>query len=160
MKKHLLIPISGILVLGVPDIPTMAQNLFVAGGSERTEITSNGTQRTFASGVNASAVAFNSAGDLFVTDIGNGSTYEGNGNIYEFTSDGAQSTFATGLTFLRDWPLTARAICLRRIVSGNIYEFTPGGARSTFASGLIDPWDWPLTARAICLWRMRQRQHL
>ena len=77
----------------------MAQNLFVAGGGRVTEITSNGTQRTFASGVNASAVAFNSAGDLFVTDIGSGPTYEGNGSIYEYTSNGVQSTFATGLTF-------------------------------------------------------------
>ena len=39
-----------------------------------------------------------------------------------------------------DWPLTARAICLRRIGStGNIYEFTPGGVQSTFASGLNYP---------------------
>jgi hypothetical protein len=62
-------------------------------------------------------------------------------NIYEFTPNGTQSTFASGLLdpvglafdragdlFESDWG------------SGHIYQFTPNGTQSTFASGLNYPW--------------------
>ena len=89
-----------------------AQNLFVRGTTANIyEFTPGGAQSTFASGLNdPDGLAFNSAGDLFAADIGSG-------NIYEFTPGGAQSTFASGLSILMDWPLTARAICLRRITA-------------------------------------------
>ena len=38
----------------------------------------------------------------------------GGGNIYEFTSNGVRSTFASGL-YWGIWPLTRRAICLWRV---------------------------------------------
>jgi sugar lactone lactonase YvrE len=78
-------------------------------------------------------MAFNSAGNLFVSDSSNGA-------IYEFTPGGVQSTFASGfsspggLAFDRAGNLFATDGG-----SGNIYEFTPGGVRSTFASGLVYP---------------------
>jgi hypothetical protein len=78
-------------------------------------------------------LAFNSGGNLFEAD-------DNNGNIYEFTPAGIQSTFASGLNspaglafnsagdlFEADWG------------SGNIYEFAQNGTRSTFASGLYEP---------------------
>jgi hypothetical protein len=47
----------------------------------------------------ASAVAFDDAGNLFVS-VGEGSGTMNNGVIYEFTPSGVQSTFATtGLIF-------------------------------------------------------------
>src|SRR5208282_2438940 len=90
---------------------------------------------TFASGLfEPEGLAFNSAGDLFVS-VGAAS-----GSILEFTPGGVQSTFVSGLVnpsvlafdgagnlFEADWG------------SGNIYEFTPGGVQSTFASGLSGP---------------------
>jgi hypothetical protein len=77
-------------------------------------------------------LAFDSAGDLFESDL-----YSG--NIYEFTPGGVRSTFASAVSpdglafnsagdlFEADWD------------SGTINEFTPGGVRSTFASGLDYP---------------------
>lgn len=75
-----------------------AQNLFEAelsGGTVNVyEYTPGGTRSTFASWspdtLTPEGLAFNSAGDLFVSDTGSG-------NIYEFTPGGAQSIFVTGL---------------------------------------------------------------
>jgi hypothetical protein len=56
------------------------------------------------------------------------------GNIYEFTPDGEQSTFASGL-----YPIGLvfnSAGDLFATGDGNIYKFSPSGVRSTFASGL------------------------
>ena len=71
-----------------------------------------------------------SAQNLFAVDALQG-IY---GNIDEFTPNGVRSTFASGLTTLRAWPLTRRAICLWQMRgSGAIYKFTPAGVRTTFA---------------------------
>ena len=112
-----------------------AGNLYVAnasfasgGGGYITEITPSGTQNTFASGLNhPGALAFDSAGNLFAVD---------SGNIYEFTLDGSESIFVSGLS--------ANALAFDRAgnlfatdnLGGNIYKFTPEGTESTFASGL------------------------
>jgi hypothetical protein len=72
-------------------------DLFVASPGIRgkiTEITPQGVQSIFASGVTPYGLAFNSAGDLFEADYdGSGA----NGSINEFTPGGAESTFASGL---------------------------------------------------------------
>ena len=71
-----------------------AQNLFVTGWDSGSiyEFTPGGVKSTFASGVNNPAgLAFDSAGDLFV------SGYYGGNNITEITPAGARSTFASGL---------------------------------------------------------------
>ena len=74
------------------------------------------------------------------------------GNIYEFTPGGAQSTFASGLN---------NPGALAFDSAGNLFEADsgsrqhlmnsrPDGAQSTFASGLsLLLWDWPSTTRAI-----------
>src|SRR5438046_4333513 len=70
-----------------------AQNLFVssdAAGGNIYEFTPNGVQSTFASGLSG-ALAFDKAGNLFVSDRGNGA-------IYKITPAGLRSTFASGFT--------------------------------------------------------------
>src|SRR5579859_1801574 len=63
-----------------------------------TEITPNGVQSTFASGLNGpDGLAFNSAGDLFAS-CGSSSDLSTSGKIFELAPNGAQSTFASGLT--------------------------------------------------------------
>jgi hypothetical protein len=62
------------------------------------------------------------------------------GNIFEFTTAGTKSTFASGLSD----PLglafnSAGDLFETDYGSGKIYEFTQAGVRSTFASGLVNP---------------------
>src|SRR5215469_2037258 len=52
------------------------------------------------------------------------------GNIYEFTPNGARSTFASGLTGQLAIDKTGNLF----VTADHIYKFTPRGARSTFAS--------------------------
>jgi glucose/arabinose dehydrogenase len=75
-----------------------------------------------------------SAGNLFEADWGSD-------NIYEFTTGGTQSIFASGL----DGPTglafdSAGNLFEADFWSNNIYKFTSGGTRSTFASGLYHPY--------------------
>jgi sugar lactone lactonase YvrE len=78
-------------------------------------------------------LAFDSAGDLFVSD-------DGTGNIYKFTPGGARSIFANlpnyphGLIFD-----SAGNLYVANFVLGSITKITPSGAQSTFASGLAGP---------------------
>jgi hypothetical protein len=78
-------------------------------------------------------------GDLYVSDAGNGNA--GSGNIYKFTPEGIQSTFASGLNGPEGLAFdNAGNLFEADAGSGNIYKFTvPGGGRSTFASGLRGP---------------------
>jgi hypothetical protein len=129
---------AGAVLLMAASAP--AQNLFATDfeGGKIYEITSDGVQTTFASGlVNPAGLAFNSAGVLFVAD-------NGSGKIYEFTPDGTRTTFAIGL----DHPFglafdSAGDLFVGNTASGfgdgTIYEYTPGGAQSTFAHGLNLP---------------------
>ncbi|MGA2868332.1 MAG: NHL repeat-containing protein, partial [Verrucomicrobiota bacterium] len=85
--------------------------------------------------------AFNSAGDLFVADIGNNS-------IYEFTTNGVQSTFASGLNSPAGLAFNNAGYLFEADSIngyGAINAFTPGGARSTFASDNLNA---PLNAPA------------
>jgi sugar lactone lactonase YvrE len=115
-----------------------AQNLFVADSDTGNilELGPNGTQSTFASGLDAPmALAFDGAGNLFVTcRYGN--------NVVKITPSGAQSIFASGLNepiglafdssgdlFVGNW----------NGGSGYITKITPGGAQSNIVSGLDNP---------------------
>ena len=114
-----------------------AENLFVAAGDGNIyEYTTNGAQSTFASGLSGDeeGLAFDSAGNLFVSDAGNSA-------IYKFTTNGMRSTFASGLNTPRGLAFDAAGNLYEADAgSGNIYKFTPAGSRSTFASGL----GWPM----------------
>ena len=78
-------------------------------------------------------MAFDSTGNLFVTD-------SSSGNIYEYTLGGVRSTFASGLANPAGLAFNSAGDLFEAdLSSGNIYEFTPGGAQSTFASGLNAP---------------------
>jgi len=74
-------------------------------------------------------VAFNSAGDLFVS--------EWLGNIIELTPGGQQTTFAS----VSSWGLAFNSAgsLFVSLYGGDISEYTPGGTQSTFASGLDYP---------------------
>jgi DNA-binding beta-propeller fold protein YncE len=126
----LLIPLLWAAVLASS---AQAQNLFVASGGNILDFTPGGGQSTFASGLGyPNGLAFNSAGNLFVTDTGGG-------NVYEFTPGGARSTFASGLPY----PIALAFNSAERKAS------MPAG------TGWEVLLHWHLTARATCLWRMR-----
>lgn len=83
------------------------------------------------------AMAFNSAGDLFVDYY---SGYAG-GGIAEITPGGMQNTFAE---FGMPWPVTmvfdsAGNLYVSDLNAGTVSEYTPGGVESTNAAGLIEP---------------------
>jgi sugar lactone lactonase YvrE len=69
-----------------------AGDLFVSDlNNSISKITPDGTQTTFASGLNApSGLAFDASGNLYAAD-------RNSGNIYKFTTNGIQSTFLSGL---------------------------------------------------------------
>jgi hypothetical protein len=121
-------------------------DLFVAaGGHDIYEfINNNGTLSSspviFASGLDEPyGLAFNSAGNLFVAD-------NGNGEITEITPAGTQSTFAsglkhpTGLAFNGEGDLFVLVYTNNSPLKGGplgygaIIEITPGGTQSTYAS--------------------------
>ena len=111
-----------------------AQNLFVSDFSygKIYTFTTNGVQRTFASGLNGPfGLAFDIEGNLFVSDYFSG-------NIYKFTTNGVQSTFASGL----NGPAALAFDKMGNLFVGadNIYKFTTNGVQSTFASGLNLPY--------------------
>jgi sugar lactone lactonase YvrE len=112
-------------------------DLFVscnANNSAIYEIISNGWQIPFASlsGPNATGVAFNSAGNLFIANL--------NDTITEVTSGGAQSTFASGLNSPQGLAFnSAGNLFVANEEANNIIEITPSGAESVYASGILNP---------------------
>lgn len=115
-----------------------AQNLFVSdiGPCKVYEFTPGGTQSTFASGFSVPyGLAFDSAGNLFVSDYN-----YGNGIICEYTPGGTRSTFASGLSEPSGLAFdNADNLFVSGLISGSIYEYTPGGTQTVFASGLQYP---------------------
>jgi DNA-binding beta-propeller fold protein YncE len=84
--------------------------------------------------LNPYALAFNSAGNLFVADAPAG-------KVYEFTPGGVQSTFASFFPPGSSYPEglvfnSAGDLFVSDADHSIIYEYTPGGVRSTFASGI------------------------
>jgi hypothetical protein len=74
------------------------------------------------------------AQNLFVADYAAG-------NIYAFTTDGAQSTFASGVNGPRGLAFNSAGDLFEAdLASDEIHEFTPGGVEGTFASGLNAPY--------------------
>jgi sugar lactone lactonase YvrE len=127
-----------------------AGNLFVANTADNfddqgyiTEITRGGVQSTFASNLDPIALAFNNADDLFVADYWSG-------NIYEYTPQGVQSTFATGFSF----PLSLAFDSAGNLFvgagygdgAGYITEIAPDQTQTLFASGLSFPQALTFTA--------------
>jgi len=116
-----------------------AQNLFLTGSNDGInvnvyEYTPGGAQTIVATGLNNPyGLAFDSAGNLFVSSFGDGF-------IYKFTPNGVKSPFAfalsnpTALAFDR-----ADNLFAADKGSGCIYKFATNGVRSTFASGLNNP---------------------
>lgn len=121
----------GISAVFLTTIVAEAQNLFVADTSNIYEITPDGAQSTFASGlVHPQGMAFDSKGDLFV---------DSNGTIDEFAPDGTESVLGTetgdeGLAFDPFGNLFAAGF------GGDIVELT-NGVSSVYASGFNEPVD-------------------
>src|SRR5438876_1149062 len=121
-----------------------AQNLFMSDGysgiSENLghiyKFTPTGASSAFASGLDGPlAMAFDSAGNLFVTEPSS----SGDGYVDKFTPNGTRSTFAElggplGLAFD-----SAGNLFVADGGSGNIYKFTSSGVRTIFAKipGLV-----------------------
>jgi sugar lactone lactonase YvrE len=125
-----------------------AQNLFEADEDSGNiyEFTTNGVQSTFASGLSfPTALAFNSAGDLFVS-CGGGSGVTA-GYIAEITPAGVQSTFVSGLDkpsgLAFDSASNLYVACVGNQITnlgiGEVIGITPTGTQSTYASGLANP---------------------
>src|SRR5579871_6734556 len=107
-----------------------AQNLFASTGSAGNILafTPAGTQSGYASGLTqAGALAFDSAGNLFVTG--------GNGTITEITPGGIQSQFASGLSGPGALAFNAAGnLFVGETTSATILMITPLGAKSVFTS--------------------------
>ena len=80
----------------------------------------------------AAQLAYASPGDLYEAD-------NGSGNIYEFTPNGTQSTFASGLNEPGGLAFNSAGNLFVADLDGNILEFTPDGMHTTFASRLNEP---------------------
>jgi len=143
MKK----PFKGLKMKTVVSIGTVfltafsmqAQNLFEADAASGNiyEFTPGGGQSTFVSGLNGqlddAQLAFDSAGDLFVT------SFFGN-SITEFTPGGGQSPFASGLNEPIGLAIdSADNLFVTSFAGNSITKIAPGGAQSPFASGLGGP---------------------
>jgi sugar lactone lactonase YvrE len=142
LTRHL---ISGVLCLAVISLicsSASAQNLFAVGVDPTTggvngnidEFTPNGVRTTFASGLAVpDGLAFDSAGNLFVADLGFG--YPDTGRIYKFTPAGVRTTFALGLSYPWRLALAFDSAGNLFVADGDhIRKFTPTGARTTFAT--------------------------
>src|SRR6476646_3833536 len=103
-----------------------AGNLFERGNDSIFKFTPDGKKSTFASGLSTYGVynlAFNAAGDLFVSD-------EDSHSILKFTPDGKKSTFATGFS-TTGMAFYAKGNLFVADQEHSIFKFTPDGNRST-----------------------------
>ena len=125
-----------------------AGNLYAADRSGQTvyKFAPDGTRTVFvgpsafADGTGPACLAFDSTGNLFVSTEGD----PGNDTILEFTPDGMESTFATGLTNPRGLAFDSFGNLFvaesNPAPDGEILKFAPGGGAPTvFASGIDLP---------------------
>ena len=125
-----------------------AGNLYAADGGDQTvyKFAPDGTRTVFvgpsafADGTGPACLAFDSTGNLFVSTEGD----PGNDTILEFTPDGMESTFATGLTNPRGLAFDSFGNLFvaesNPAPDGEILKFAPGGGAPTvFASGIDLP---------------------
>src|SRR5437879_11122344 len=63
----------------------------------------------------------------------------GGGKIFEFTWDGVQSMFASGLSYPQGLAFDTAGNLFVAADGSYIYKFNPLGVQSTFASGLSSP---------------------
>jgi hypothetical protein len=123
-----------------------AGNLFAADASDQTifKFTPGGTRSVFAgptafsspAGTGPLGLAFNSAGDLFVSATP-GAPGVASGTILEFTPGGTESTFVTGLDLPRGLAFdSAGNLFVAEPALGVVEEFTPGGTKTVFATGI------------------------
>jgi sugar lactone lactonase YvrE len=120
-------------------------NLFASDFADQTifKFTPDGTRTVFA-GPNAFTseqfpvgLAFDSAGNLFVSTAGNG----GSDTILKFTPGGAETTFAGDLTNPRGivFDTLGNLFVAEFLPVGDILKITPDGMETIFATGLIRP---------------------
>jgi sugar lactone lactonase YvrE len=118
-----------------------AQNLFVDSYHKGTilEIAADGTQSTFYSGLtNPQGMAFDSAGNLYVAQVGTGTV--GFGSIIKISPGGTTTTVASGLNMPRALAFdNAGNLYVDSFSDGTICKITPAGVLSTFYSGLTNP---------------------
>ena len=119
-----------------------AGNLFVANGigaygndgnGDIYEFTPGGVKSIFASLGEAQNLAFDGAGNLFVSQ-----SY--GGNIIKITPSGTQSTFASGLNYPEGLTFdNSGNLYVSVSYSGAILKIAPNGTQTTFATGLSYP---------------------
>jgi len=122
---------SAVLILILLTALAQGQNLFVSDPYGIVNFTPDGNWTKFDFGYSRPkprGLAFDSAGNLFVSD-------SDKNNIYKFTPNGMCSIFASGL---RGEALACDSEdnLFVATTTNTIYKFTPGGTQSTFASGL------------------------
>ena len=93
-----------------------------------------GSSTTFASGLfNPQALAFDSSGNLYVSE-------SSNGDVVKVTPGGSKSTFASGLSTPIGLAFDSSGnLYVAEGSAGGIVKVTPGGSKSVFASGFSSP---------------------
>ena len=119
------------LQLGMLASSAQAQNLFVESGGNIFEFTPGGAQSTFASGLSPDGLAFNSAGDLFEADTA-AATFMNSRRAER------KAPLPPGWLILLDWPLTARAICLRRLTTATFMNSRRAERKAPLPPGWMD----------------------
>src|SRR6476620_9768581 len=105
-----------------------------------------GARTTFASGLfDPGALAFDSAGNLFVADRGFDYDFVSDAAVYKFTPSGLRSTVASQNNQIH-YPVP-QALAIdgadnlfvgwANAGSGAVYKFTPGGVRTIFAARMV-----------------------
>lgn len=133
--RHVKIPSPcalAIVLALVAESNSPAQTVFALAQGNIIKITSNGTQSTFASGPgNPSQLAFNSAGNLFVTTA--------DGNVFEYTAYGRQIPYASGLSSPQSMAFDNAGNLFVGELGGTIVEIATDGTQSNLPGIFSDP---------------------